>query len=348
VADTKNWASIIPLDYSTPDQTRLEFSIGFLSTDWESLQELLSTPESFLADRQDLWPQENELPERIGQRVKWKLLTPIMMHVAPARGSLPAVIKSARSLGLSVSEAQNEAKQAVSADQVIAKMAEILSKKVSDLAPEGAYLAEFAPYTYHLKIHYWPPNWCSAATAASAADPTGTPPDGRNNDPYTKATLGLIGETDVAGTLHFDIGMGNEVRAKFIMDHIENCARTCQKLNTEFEELFLVNTEFVPEGETITVRELGSQTHKPINILQTPSAAPTAAIDSRAPSVRLAQDATSTPEVTFPTIIVDGVSNSDGCYICTLMDVTDTPSAYVCGDIDMKIYCDNALGSGCS
>ncbi len=350
MADIKNWASIIPLDYSTPDETRLEFSIGFLSTDWESLLDLIASPETFLAEREALWPQTNEHPDRLGQRVQWKLLTPITMRITPARGSLPAVIKSARSLGLSIQDAQKEAKESISASNpelspstvdhhTTARMSEILSKKVSDLAPDGAYLAEFAPFTYMIRIHYWPPHRCSAATAASAADPTGVAPAGRHNEPYTKATLGLIGDSDVAGTLHFDLGKGNLIRAKFIMDHIENSARTCQKLNSEFKELFLVNTEFVPEGGTIVVRELGSQTHKPVNILQTPAEGVVGQVDPRAPSASVSTDGTSTPDVTYPSITVDGVSSSNDCYVCNLMDITDTPSTFVAGDLDIKIYC---------
>jgi len=342
VAETKNWASIIPLDYSTPEEKRLEFSVGFLSTDWESLTDLLRAPEVFLAEKQADWPQVNEHPERLGQTVEWRLSTPVSIHISPAKGNLPAVIKSAKSLGVSIEDAKVAAKSEASHHQMIAKMSEVLSKRVSELAPNGAYLAEFAPYTYVLKIHYWPPHHCTMTTAGSAAAPLGTPPSGRFNDPFTKATLGLIGEHDVAGTLHFDLGKGNDARARFIMDHIENCGRTCQKLNSEFPELFLVNTEFVPEGETILVRELGSQEHKPVNILQTSTNEP---LDPRAPSVRLSDDATVAPEVNFPTIHVDGVSSSNDCYICLLMDITDTPTAYVAGDMDVKIYCGTTVAN---
>jgi hypothetical protein len=373
----KSWASIIPLDYTEdPSHPRVEYSITYFSTDWESLVDLLTAPHEFLRKVGERWPQKHASSGRVDQDVHWKLLSPTTIEIAPATQSLTSVARMAEVHGVNVEKARNNSIQALldsgfdaqkhigspavspgqTPDETKQLVASALHDQfaagllhetlIADLCGEisgGAYLAEFAPNTHLLQVYYWPPHACHADAANSALDPYGQPVGHRFTKKFTKATLGMDGR---GGTLHFDIGKGARARAQFVVDHLENCGRTCQKLNGEFEGAFIGETTLFAEGEVISIIELEFLEHR-----RKPFMPPLASSRHRAAAGSTPQHANlaavNSPGtdhqvvVVPPTVVIEMASDGDDPYVCAMQPaVANANSVVAVHPLTLKNYVD--------
>ncbi len=316
-------ASVVTLDYSFPEQSRKEHSILYFNPNWDELVDFLTDPLGMLKEYEKLFPDP---------LVAWELNAPVTARIEPV--STFGFGPSAKMVNPGRLSSTQRFMNMARTDGIVGQVSFEEALQTPELL-NGAFLLEFAPHTRSLMIAYLPPaskfpeiaearNQPNAAAAQGYYDtPTPDYPGGR----LTQSILCFVEQTQTA-TVHFDIGQLPRMRAGFIVDHLENPARTCQRLNAQFGlGGKIANATMAAEGTPgMSSLEPEVELPKTFNI--------------RAGDVRKR----------LPTMFVEDIDNTGTPYVCGIVPVVtddpDDPNHLFLGDVVLKDYPPPPVGDG--
>ncbi len=380
-----NRAAIFPLDYSDAlEPVRIEHSISLFSTDWKELQTILEDPVNELRDLGPLWPQR--FPYDPGaSKIRWQIQAPVEARIEYLAGDNSAVHRLACACNVNTKVLREESDD-IRADltrALASKSDKLLEPIPIDLAVQavmqmiqpfltlqqiadtvdltgGYFLLEFAPRTRFMTIKYGPPQKNLNEFYASYVDPGREPAKGRMPI-FTRATFGVLGDqwksqddaSPQPGILHFDIGRPGyaaQDRAAFIMDHLENPARTCQVLNQGRQmdqgnsmvgdgNIYTAALRFFNQGQTIPISELAAapiDSKHPFNVANPGDWPDPSKVDAETSAVR-ALAALNNSQV-MPSLTVEGMSTNDPSQVCVVGPTCPLSGANQIMSLNLKDY----------
>lgn len=219
-------ATIVPLEF----EDRPEYSVVFLSFDWEDLGPLLANPIAYLSANGVAWGQKfpNGMP-----RINWELFSPVTVVLEWIGNNVDGFLKSfdlatlkfGGSLPKAARKAMAGGSKGITLDvnfleslKGTFKLQQLSLGLLEAAFPDGVLWAEFAVTTHTLTIYYHPKK--RGATRFDGVLPLA-------------ATMVTLTPRNALGTqrasFHFDIGQDEVERAAFIVDYIEdfdNCLHT--------------------------------------------------------------------------------------------------------------------------
>ncbi len=304
-------AAVIPLDFSIGGSCRQEHTVLYFNPNWCELAEFLENP---------LCELYNYRKKFKSSGVDWNLKGPVTAYFEPVTP-----------FGRGVADDYDVSKK-VARDRFLALSGVGVKALDDENLDDGAFMIEFAPFTRSLFIAYLPPKVCIDKIEHTRRDPCGSPV--MNHYPHgsslTKITLGKVSVTTTA-TAHFDIGRQPKERAGFIVDHLENPARSCQLLNLHRSNNVCFPTALTPEDHDIPVSTPNHTTGlDPFRI--------------RPSNVALSGGSGTglDPRYMLPRMFVEDIDNTDMPFVCGIapisVEVVDDQPVNFLGTITLKNY----------
>jgi hypothetical protein len=271
-------ATIIPLDYSMNGEPRKEHSIAVAVPDFAKLMELFESPGTYLNKLGESFVQVVRPPNKF---IDWVFRpnVPVAARVESiyeflSSGSSQFQYDTLRGLSIvamclnlkldqlfqAFSEHAGGLRESHLEMEATMAFRLAVEEVISKAFPKGGFIAEFAPGTSSLHVIYVPPPESLGKLAGAIANPSAPPALGTYQDKFTMVTVGMLQEMPV-GTAHFDIGKGRAAQAKFIVDHLENCGRTCYHLNNDHPAYYNFNADFVPRNGVIDPKQVDPSTN---------------------------------------------------------------------------------------
>lgn len=304
----KRTAAILPLNYTPP---RVEHSVHYFHKDWDDLIDLLEFPVEHIRCMKRRWKTE----------LDWKLLGPISAHLECGYRNWSTVINLCNYFlkdSSTTSQFQSSMAPEVfveTADGVrladpstmqMKNLMALFEKLIAHLS-SGGYIVEFALLTHTLTIQYFPPlskveSWRFNVDCLEPATLAGCP---------------------VAPRLHFDIGQDSRERANFVVDYILNPEPIVECLN--YSKIRTVPVKLIEEGS---------------DLLEIPAPKPE---KPKKPfkALRLGTGSANILELlTYPTIVVEGLSGpgSDSCCVCCDVSIGEVDHYYYMDSVLVKCY----------
>lgn len=205
-------AGVVLLDYSTAANFRQENSVIYVSNDWEELETLLSNSKLFLESQRIAFRDKFGTP--VPTPPRWTLKEPHTIVIVPLLGEASQAVRTISivrpDLRDNLQKALHEVRREVNYNWLYDKLDGFLDEAFGG----PGFIVEYAIDTGVVWIRYHRPK---------------TKPKVRYAGKLTPATIGNILVDNVgaapsrtgAASLHFDIGMRSDERAKFAVDYIE-------------------------------------------------------------------------------------------------------------------------------
>lgn len=205
-------AGVVLLDYSTAANFRQENSVIYVSNDWEELVTLLSDSKLFLES------QRIAFRDKFGTLVptppRWTLKEPHTIVIVPLLGEASQAVRTISLVRPDLRDNLQKALHEVRREVNYNWLYDTLGGFLDEAFGGPGFIVEYAIDTGVVWIRYHRPK---------------TKPSVRYSGKLTPATIGNILVDNVGGglartgaaSLHFDIGMRSDERAKFAVDYIE-------------------------------------------------------------------------------------------------------------------------------